>query len=84
MAGKISQAWSRPSRDFVLGLATPLWRLPDILVTVHVHRVKLLHLFLALIFLHVLQHFISYVLGQNGKHQPLLKRGNREQKEVEH
>lgn len=49
--------------------------LPDVLVTVHVHGVELLHLLLARVLLHVLQHLISHMLGQDGQHQPLLGTG---------
>ena len=39
---------------------------PDVLVSVHVHGVKLLHLLLARFLLHVLKHLVCYVLGEDG------------------
>ena len=47
---------------------------PDVLVSVHVHGVELLHLFLACFLLHVLQHLVCYVLGEDGQQQPFLWR----------
>ncbi len=41
--------------------------LPDIFMSVHIHSVELLHLFLTGLLLHVLKHLISYVLGKYGE-----------------
>lgn len=35
-------------------------------MSVHVHGIELLHLFLTGLFLHVLKHLISYVLWKDG------------------
>lgn len=47
-------------------------KLPDVFMSVHVHGVELLHLFLTGLLLHVLKHFISYVLGKDGEQQTFL------------
>lgn len=49
---------------------------PDILVPVHVHGVELLLVLLALVFLHVLQHLVGHVFGQDGQHEVLLWGGS--------
>lgn len=46
---------------------------PDVLVPVHVHGVELLLVLLALVLLHVLEHLVSHVLGQDGEHKVLLR-----------
>lgn len=48
--------------------------LPDVFVSVHVHGVELLHLFLTWLLLHVLKHLISYVLWKDGEQQTFLWR----------
>lgn len=49
-------------------------KLPDVFVSVHVHSVELLHLFLTGLLLHVLKHLISYVLWKDGEQQAFLER----------
>lgn len=41
-------------------------------MSVHVHCVELLHLFLTGLLLHVLEHLVSNVLGKDGEQQTLL------------
>lgn len=52
-------------------------RLPDVFMSVHVHGVELLHLFLTGLLLHVLKHLISYVLGEDREQQTFLLEGIR-------
>lgn len=51
--------------------------LPDIFMSVHVHGVELLHLFLTGLLLHVLKHLISYVFGEDREQQTFLLGGIR-------
>lgn len=45
-------------------------------MSVHVHGVELLHLFLTGLLLHVLKHLISDVLWKDGEQQTFLRRAN--------
>lgn len=47
-------------------------QLPDVFMSVHVHGVKLLHLLLTGLLLHVLEHLVSDVLGKDGEQQAFL------------
>jgi len=48
--------------------------IPDVFVSVHVHSVELLHLFLTGLLLHILKHLISYMLWKDGEQQAFLER----------
>ncbi len=58
--------------------------LPDIFMSVHVHGVELLHLFLTGLFLHVLKHLISYVLWKDREQQTFLWRTKSDAQRTSH